>query len=698
MSRKSKKSHPRKENNSARGEASSVQDVSSLSHHFITRAECAACISRQSANEGETSILAIRDWIFLMALIAAVILAYQPAWSGGFLWDDSANVTDPDLRSWDGLYRIWFVPGATQQYYPIVHSLFWIEHKLWGEEVFNYHIVNILLHAASAAILFLILRRLAIPGAHLAVAVFALHPVQVESVAWITELKNTLSGVFYLSAALIYLQFDRQRRPLYYCAAFCLFFMALASKTAAVTWPAAMLVIFWWQRGRLSWRQDIMPLFPFFAIAGVAGLFTIWVERTIVGAQGEAFHLTVVEHFLIAGRAICFYLGKLLWPFHLTFVYPRWRIDSSAWLQYLFPAAVLLLLSVAWALRHRWRGPLAALLFFIGTLLPVLGFFNVYLFNYTYVADHFQYLPSLGVIVLFSALLTMLLNRLNIRRPAGYAFYLALATFLACMTSQQSRMYADGELLYRTTIERNPDCWMAHNNLGVAMLEKGQIKDAISHFDEVIKIKPDFPNVYQNMGCLFLDRGDNVKALEYFHTALKYKPRDALAYNNIGIVYARQNQMDEAEKYFREAVTIKPRFIDARMNLCRALEEKGGIREAIGFYHDTLAIKPNMTLGLSKLSWLLSTSADPSLRNGAEAVELAQKAVQLSNGRDLAAFDCLGAAYAEVGRYSEAAEAAQRAVMIAMGQNHRDILPALNARLALYKSNRPFHNDAANPP
>ena len=213
-----------------------------------------------------------RPWhraLLFAALVLVVLAAYHPAWHGGMLWDDDAHITSRDLRSPEGLWRIWFDLGATQQYYPLVHSAFWVQHRLWGDDTLGYHLVNIVLHGMAAFLFALVLQRLSVPGAILAAFLFALHPVHVESVAWITELKNTFSGVFYLGAALAYLDFDRTRRRRSYAAGLVLFLLALLSKTVAATLPAALLVVVWWQRGRVDWRRDGRPLIPFVA-AGVA--------------------------------------------------------------------------------------------------------------------------------------------------------------------------------------------------------------------------------------------------------------------------------------------------------------------------------------------------------------------------------------------------------------------------------------------
>ena len=341
----------------------------------------------------------LRDIGAAALLFGSVLLAYLPALHGGLIIDDSGHITSARMQSLHGLWRIWFELGATTQYYPVLHSAFWIEHRLWGDAVLGYHLTNALLHAAAALLVVALVRRLSLPGAWLAGFLFALHPVCVETVAWISEQKNTLSAVFYLGAALLYLDFDRTRRKSRYGLALGLFALALMSKSVTATLPVALLVILWWRRGRLEWKRDWLPLIPWLALGASGGLFTAWVERRYIGAEGADFALTAVERCLVAGRALWFYAWKMVLPANLTFIYPRWRVDAAAWWQYLFPLAALAAAAGLWLAARRRRGPLAAFLFFAVTLLPALGFLNVYPFLYSFVADHYQYLASLGIIV-----------------------------------------------------------------------------------------------------------------------------------------------------------------------------------------------------------------------------------------------------------------------------------------------------------
>ena len=359
----------------------------------------------------------------------------MPALRGGFNWDDDAYVTNNlTLRSVHGLSQIWGQLTATPQYYPLVFTSFWLEYHLWGLNPLGYHVVNVLLHALAAMLLWRVLVRLQLPGAWLAAGIFALHPVAVESVAWVTERKNVLSAVFYFAAALAYLRWrddgttttglratSSWRSLVLYLLSLALFICALFSKTVTASLPAALLLVIWWKHGRIAGR-DVWPLLPFFVAGAALGLVTSWLERTHVGANGPEWALSFFDRCLIAGRALWFYAGKLFWPANLTFIYPRWQIDPGIWWQWLFPAAAIALVMILWSLRGRiGRGPLVAVLFFAGTLLPALGFANVYPMRYSFVADHFQYLASVGLIVLAAAGLTKNLPASSVRGGVGAA-------------------------------------------------------------------------------------------------------------------------------------------------------------------------------------------------------------------------------------------------------------------------------------
>jgi tetratricopeptide (TPR) repeat protein len=598
------------------------------------------------------------DWLLGFLLVAVTIIAYQPAWHAGTIWDDDKHITPPELRSLNGLARIWTQPGATQQYYPLVHTVFWVEHKLWGDATAGYHWVNILLHASSALLLAKVLRQLKIPGAWLAAALFALHPVEVESVAWITELKNTLSGVFYLSAALAYLKFDRNRNRGNYAIALGLFLLGLMSKTVIASLPGALLVVFWWQRGKLSWKRDALPLIPFF-IAGIgAGLFTAWVERKFIGAEGAEFDFSILERLLIAGRDIWFYLGKLCWPVELAFIYPRWNVSQAVWWQYLFPAAALLLLGVlVW---RRWRGPLAGLLFFVGTLFPALGFFNVYPFRFSFVADHFQYLAGLGPLTLAAAGISAVPGLFRNRKPFLEPMMCAvLLLVLGTLTWKQCGMYANDETLWQKTLRLNPNCWLAHHNLGFDLLQKeGRVDEAIAHFEKALEIDPATASTQFNLGDAFREKGQMDEAITHYRKALQIKPDYAEAHNGLGNALLQKGSLDEAITHYRKALQIKPDIAEAHYNLGNALLQKGSVDEAIFHYRKAFQIKPDFAEACNNLGTALRQE-----RRVDEAITHFQQALQIKPGFAEAHYN-LGNALLQVGRVDEAITHFQRALQI----------------------------------
>jgi tetratricopeptide (TPR) repeat protein len=549
---------------------------------------------------------AVPGWLRWLGLLGLCVLAYYPAIHGGFLWDDNAHVTAPELQPVAGLARIWFELGATQQYYPVLHSAFWIEHRLWGDAAVGYHWLNILLHAAAAGLLVRLLRRLAIPGAWLAGCVFALHPVGVESVAWITEQKNTLSAVFYLLAACAYLRFEEERGSgratagawRCYAVASALFVLAILTKSVTATLPAALLVVAWWRRGRISWRGEVAPLLPWFAVGIVAGLFTAWVERKLIGAEGAAYDLDFLQRCVLAGRAVWFYVGKLLWPADLMFVYPRWTVNATSVGQIFGLLALLAALGALWLLRGRTRGPLAGALFFGGTLFPALGFFNVFPFVYSYVADHFQYLACLGVIVPASAGLAIALARVPaLPRWAGPAICSAVVGGLGWLTWHQAHIYRDNVTLYRATLEKNPACWMAAYNLGMELAAKGQTDAAIACYRNALRLRPNYAEAQANLAMALLAQPDGRdEAVALLESALKLKADFWQAHCNLAnILLAVPGRQEEAIAHYKEVLRIKPDLAEIRFNLALVLLNLPDRQaEAIPHLEGVLKLNPNL--------------------------------------------------------------------------------------------------------
>ncbi len=707
-------------------------------------------------------------WLWGFLIVAATLGAYWPALHGGFVLDDPDWTTEVEkvLRDFSGLWRIWTDPTALQQYYPLTGTSFWIDYQLWRWWTLPYHVENVLLHASSALLLWRLLWKLDVPGAWLTGALFALHPVMVESTAWITERKNVLSMLLFLAALLAYGRFTSfwkeektpRRRGWFYALALVLFVGALLSKITAFALPPVLLLLCWWKRGRIRWREDVLPTLPFFALSIGLGLLVTWLEKHHVGAQGAEWDLSRMERILVAGRVPWFYLGKLLCPVDQCFIYPRWRLDVCSPLQWLYPLGSLALLGALWLLRGRLgRGPVVALFYFAGTLFPVLGLMNVYGMRFSYVGDHWVYLSSPAVLALGVVLVVRAAGQLG-QPLLLWGFALLVLPLLAVLTWREAGQYKDIETLWRTTISRNPACWLAHNNLGVilnqtgqideatihcqkalelkpdyveahnnlgdALLHSGRVDEAIVHYQRALELKPEYAEAHNNLGAAILQNGQIDVATIHFQRALELKPEYAEAYNNLGEALLRNGKVNEAMIQYQRALELNPDYAEAHYNFGNALLQEGQVDEAIFHYQNALKIKPEyimahlnlgnalkqtgradearvhyelaikinpMELGaLNNLAWLLATSSEPAQRNGALALEVVQRASQLSGGNHPIVQQTLAAAYAECDQFAEALEISQQALSLALAQGYTALADAIQNQRRQYQAGKPF--------
>jgi len=488
-------------------------------------------------------------------LLLLTVLAYSSVLSAGFIWDDDAYVTDNiHLRTAEGLAAIWLEPGATPQYYPLVFTLFWVQFKLWGLAPLGYHVVNVALHGANAVLLWQILKKLNVPVPFWIAALFALHPVHVESVAWITELKNVLSTFFALISFLLYWRFNEvllsqrltQRDCCLYTGALITFLLALFSKSVVGSLPAVILLLIWWKQERIS-RIDVLRLVPFFALALLAGWNTARLEVSHVYASGAEWDFSFVERVLIAGRAIWFYAAKLFWPYPLIFNYERWQIDATLWWQYLFPLGVVAVAAALWLLRGKiGRGALAGYLFFVGSLFPALGFINVYPMRFSYVADHFQYVASIGLMALFAGTAWHLVEKFPRFHAAAWCSAASVILLLAALTWQQGRIYHSRLTLFSDTIKKNPASWLSYGNRGLYYANEGRFELAMIDLNKTLELKPDEADALHNRGRLYYERKNFDKALADFDRAIQIHPWRSDYYKNRIIVYRETGRLDKA--------------------------------------------------------------------------------------------------------------------------------------------------------
>ncbi len=584
-------------------------------------------------------------------LVCLVLTVYVPSLSSSFIWDDDDYVTENStLHSLSGLRRIWLEPEATPQYYPVVFSTFWAESHLWGLSPAGYHFVNAALHAGNAVGVWLILRRLAVPGAWFAAALFGLHPVHVESVAWVTERKNLLSASFYLLALWQFLgwvektpiEVDRRARLhdlRSYALGFCLFIGALLSKSVACSLPAVLLLLRWWKVGRIRLRE-MRPLVPLFVVGALLAFNTARLERSHVGASGSAFSWTIAERFLIAGRALWTYAITLAWPIDLCFIYPRWTVQADAWWAWAIALGALSV-PLMLAIHHRRvSGSLLALLYFGGTLLPALGFFNVFPMRYAFIADHYQYLASVGLLTLVAGwwFRPQAPGAWNWRRPSPANIAIdvrrAIAAValvgLACLAWQRQSVFHDSAALWSQTLARNPTSMIANiqmgrlasrrkdfvsaeryfrdglryrtddlethefeTNLAHALSAQGRFVEATAEFEKALARKPDYPEALNGLANVAARQRNYEAAIELYRKSLAGQPGNAIIRTNLANALAASGKSASAEREYRTVVESDPSSISARLGLALLLAHSGRLQQAESVCLELLQLEPN---------------------------------------------------------------------------------------------------------
>jgi tetratricopeptide (TPR) repeat protein len=527
-------------------------------------------------------------------LALATILTYLPVWHAGFVWDDGMLLTDnPLIKSPHGWYQFWFTTKAPD-YLPMMSSVLWGEWRLWGMNAVGYHIINVLLHAANALLIWQLLGRLKIPGAWLAAAIFALHPVNVATVAWIAELKNTLSFFFFALSLLWYLKFDDAGRRRFYWLALGAFLLALLSKGAAAPLPFVLLGLAWWRRGRVTWT-DFRRTIPFFAAAFVMGLVAVWFQNHVAISHDAVRADNFWGRLAGAGWAVWFYLGKDLLPLHLIPVYPRWQIDPASALAYLPDLLLVAVFLVCWWQRRRWG---RALLFGLGyavlMLLPVLGFLNIIFFYYSLVADHWQYFSIPGPIALVAAALTVAWkSRCQSSPRLGIALAGVLLLALGTLTWKHTGSYRDEETLWRDTAAKNPAAWMAHNNLGNFLFQKGRVDEAMLQYQTALAIKPDSMEAHANLGIVLDRQGQTDAAIGQLQEAIRLDPEIVETHHNLALELVKKGQFDNAIRQFQEALRLQPDDAETHNNLGGALFKQGQTDEAIHQFEESVRLKPD---------------------------------------------------------------------------------------------------------
>jgi Flp pilus assembly protein TadD len=564
--------------------------------------------------------------VLAILLVVLTFATYMPVLRGGFIWDDDTLVTDnPIVKDSDGLRKLWFTT-EDRDYYPMTGSLYWLEWRAWGNNATGYHVVHVLLHAANAVLVWMILRRLKIAGAWLAALVFAVHPVNVATAAWISEQKNTLSMLFAAIAMLYWLRFYDEGRWRWYGFSLAAFLLALLSKSAIVMLPVVLLGCVWWTRGRVRWR-DVFCSLPFFVASLVLGLVTIWFQyhRAMQGIPVRSGGLPA--RLAAAGLVPWFYLYKALLPLNLMVIYPKWQIDAGHWASYVPGTLLVVCFLVFWWKRRTWGRPLLfGLGCFVVTLFPVLGFLDQGFYNYSLVADHWQYYSIVGVIALAVAAGDEACRRMG-RQHRGWGTVAAVAVVavMGVASWQRCGVYASDESLWRDNVAKNPRAWLAWLNLGLNREWAGHPDAAVGYFEQALRINPDDADTHSSLGLALLQLGRTQEAAHHLEQALRIDPDDVDAHNSLALALLRLGRPQEAIPHLEQALRINPDSVDAHVNLGNALFQGGRVSEAFSHYQQALRLNPNSPLAHDDLGVTFEK-----LGRVPEAIEQYQQALKLN--------------------------------------------------------------------
>ena len=534
-----------------------------------------------------------RHRIPLLALVLLVAISFFPAFQAGFVWDDVVFAEEPVVQSASGLKNIWFSPADLKEeghYWPVTYTTFWLEHKLWGLNPLGYHVVNVLLHLANVLLLWRLLGRLPVPGAWIAAAVYAVHPLHVESVVWVIERKDVLSGLFYLTSVLAYIRFVETRRWSGYTLALALFVAGLLTKSVVVTLPAALLIWHWWKRDRIA-AVDWLRTAPFF----LAGLAITLADMALLRSRevGLALDYSLIERVLIASRALWFYAGKLVWPTDLWVIYPRWEIRTGDLLAWTWVIAAAALPTALWLGRRRiGRGPLAGLAFFAVTLSPTLGFVDYTYMEFSFVADRYQYLAGAGIIaIVVAAAVRGVAGLPPSWVVAGRALLAAVLVILGTLTWRQARIYENGVTFFSHIISFNPEARNAHLGLARALSLSQRFEESLDANRIAVAQRPDDPDAHSNLASALVELNRFDEAEASFGRALELDPRHRAAHQNLAVAMRRQGRYEEAAERWRALLELGVRDASTWASLSEALFRARQYEEAAAAARRSLAIR-----------------------------------------------------------------------------------------------------------
>jgi tetratricopeptide (TPR) repeat protein len=582
------------------------------------------------------------------------------------------------------------------------HPLTWLSHmldcQLYGLNPAGHHLTNVLLHTAAAIALFLVLKEMtgSLWRSAFVAALFAIHPLRVESVAWVAERKDVLSGLFFVLTLAAYVRYVR--RPgsaARYGAVLVFFVLGLMSKPMLVTLPFVLLLLDYWPLNRgtanpgsdrnqpPTMRRLILEKLPMLVLAGAASLATLFAQKVALRPSADFSFPVKMGNAALSSVA---YLRQMFWPSDLAAYYP-FAVENVVPAKVLLSLIVLAGISITVFLQRRHRYLVTGWLWYLIMLGPIIGILQV---GNQARADRYTYLPQIGLYLMVIWGGADVCARSQPRRVfAGLLLGIALVA-LTLTARSQAAYWQDSESLWTRALSRTSGNVMAELNLGEAVFKKGRTEEAIAHFDRALQIEPNEATVHGSLGAALLKMGRRTEAMTHLRRSLEIEPNQAPIQSTLGVVLLEDGRPDESLAHLLAAVAIDPDYGDAHYNLGNTLLRIGREKDALAEYDSALKINPGDTEALNNMAWILSTSPDPLARDGAKAVQLAERADRLTREASPFISATLAAAYAEDARFAEAAKAAERALRLATTEGNVSLSNSIRAQLELYRSDRPF--------
>ncbi|MGD0813636.1 MAG: tetratricopeptide repeat protein [Verrucomicrobiota bacterium] len=634
--------------------------------------------------------------VLCLVLAAITFAVFGQTLGFGFVtFDDNKYVfANPTVK--EGLTLKGAIWALTNDKVDHWHPLTWLTHmadcQAFGLWAGGHHLTSVALHAAAAVMLFLALREMtgSLWRSAFVAAVFAIHPLRVESVAWIAERKDVLSGLFFMQTLWAYARYARRPSGWGYTAVVVWFGLGLLCKNTLVALPFVLLLLDWWPLQRLTpasfWglRKEKIPLF---LLSAGSCVVTVIAPQKVVGSS----QIPLLERLGNAVLSYGVYLWQMVFPAGLAVPYlyppngqPLWRIAAA----FVLLAAISMGALACWKKRPYLP---VGWLWYLGMLVPAIGI--VQISNHSH-ADRFTYLPGIGVVLAVTWAVGDWSAGWKHRRVVLGGVMAAVLSALMVSAWIQTGYWKNTETLFTHTLACTTGNYVAHSALGADLVEKGRLDEAIAQYQYALQTKPDSGDIHYNLAIAFMQKGRVDEAIAQYEKALQITPNGAPAWNNLGRVFFQQGRVDEAILHYQKALQIRPNYALAHCNLATALQQKGRLDEAMSHFEQALQLEPADPWVNNNLAWLLATCSEASLRDGNRAVELAKQANELAGGENPMILHTLAAAFAEAGRFSEAVEAEQSALQLAAAQSITNLAGQIQSELKLYEAGHPFHSPA----